>query len=193
METLHRQALPGTSHELTFRRVDIERDLDLVWGWWTAPHVQAYWSYAVRFGPKPATGYTKDHLRRYWLDKAAPPGDFVAIIAELNGIPAGYIEDYRVAASPLAGHPLLGQDDRGFHAMMGNLDFRGTGLSNSVGGVIVQWQRRAYPLSRRTVMEPDAANAAAIHVALKIPGAKRHGDIQLPHKKAALIIVEQAP
>ncbi|WP_156781064.1 GNAT family N-acetyltransferase, partial [Mycobacterium gordonae] len=53
--------------------------------------------------------------------------------------------------------------------------------------VVSAWQLDADPLATRVIGEPDASNVRLIRVAT-LAGFRHVADIDLPHKRAALII-----
>jgi len=175
--------------DFELRTIDIEKDVDLIWGWWESDHVRLHWSVAFRLGPllPGAQGYEKQALKAYLKKIIARPDEINPLIVRIGGVDVGYVEEYRIGSSPLSGHPELSADDRGYHVLVGDPAYARKGIMPRMGALLIEWQLAKYPQAKRVAADPDVRNTHAIQACLKIPGSIRLQDFQLPHKLAAVI------
>lgn len=175
------------------RKVEVPSDVPLIWNWWNAPHVQSNWSMGIRLGAlnEEKTDYSELDLQEYLSKQLLPGSKLNPIIALIDGVPVGYIEEYEVGSSPLANHPSLSPEDRGLHLMIGEESFLGQKFPERLGPFIMSWLFRVYPDAMKVVLEPNVKNHRAIHTAMKVSGANRLENVALEHKEAALIFFER--
>ena len=121
---------------------DPDGHLALVHGWMNEPHVAEWWNSAGSPRRSARTWTRCGHLQPW--------------IAYADGVPFAYVETYRVAEDPLAEHYRARPDDRGFHVLVGDASFLGTGASRELGRVVVE---RLLEDGERVVCEPDVRNA----------------------------------
>lgn len=161
--------LPASSVEISFERVDPDRDCALVHDWMNRPHVSPWWELDRPYDEVHEYLASLTHLWP-WLVSA-------------DGSPFGYVETYRVAADPLAGYFASRPDDLGWHVLVGPHEMLGTGVPRLLGRAVV-----AYLLNRteRVVCEPDVRNIR-MHAFCERLGHRRFGEIDLPEKRAALM------
>ena len=106
------------------------------------PHVAPWWNLAV----------SREEIRAYLSElRHVEPW-----IAYADGVPFAYVETYRVVDDPLAEHYRFAPDDRGWHVLVGDADYLGTGASRELGRVVVE---RLLEQGERVVCEPDVRNA----------------------------------
>ena len=170
-----RAALPGAG-QATFRALDPEADLDLVHGWMHQPHVVPFWRLDV---PRPA-------LAAY-LEQATAREHQEVLIGELDGEPISYWEVYWAARDPLAAYYPAEAADQGVHLLIGPPELTGRGLGRLLLGAVVAWLFEREPGTRRVVAEPDVRNTRALRVFERC-GFSRAGELDLPDKRAALMI-----
>lgn len=192
MKQLYRAEMPQDKTIFEIREIDTTDDLDRIWKWWNAPHVTGRWSFDVRLGPIAGERrpYTIEDLGAY-LKKMLHEGHLLPAILRLNAVDIGYTEGYEIGSSPLANHPMLEPNDRGFHLLIGSPEFVGRGVGTFIMEHIIKWQFTAHPKAKRVGGEPKFDNIGAIKSLLKLPGSRREEDMQLPHKKAAVVIIER--
>lgn len=171
--TPERDGLPGT---FTLRLLDPDGDLDVLHSWMNDPEVARYWNKAW---PREQIAA---YLREQQLSSHSTP-----YVGELNGVPMSYWELYRADLDPLAQYYDAREHDAGVHLLLDPTDCRGRRLGADLLRVVSAWQLDADPLATRVIGEPDASNVRLIRVAT-LAGFRHVADIDLPHKRAALII-----
>ncbi|WP_406480392.1 GNAT family N-acetyltransferase [Streptomyces platensis] len=158
-----------------------DRDLDRITGWMNDPAVAAFWELA---GP-PET--TAAHLR----DQLDGDGRSVPCLGVLAGVPMSYWEIYRADLDPLARHYPARPQDTGVHLLIGGAGDRGRGLGSTLlratAGLILDHR----PQCTRVVAEPDLRNTASVAAFLNA-GFRCAGEIELPAKRAALMVRDRA-
>lgn len=103
-------------------------------------------------------------------------------IAYADGEPFGYVETYWVVQDELARHFHAHPDDRGFHLFVAP-EAAGTGVPRALVRHIVDGNEG------RTVCEPDVRNARMLAFCRALGGEVR-AEVDLPHKRAALVVWE---
>ncbi|HEY3505026.1 MAG TPA: GNAT family N-acetyltransferase [Actinocatenispora sp.] len=172
-------AAPTDRGILTLRPADPDADLDLVHAWMHRPHVVPFWQ----------QDWPAERLRGYLADQLA--GDtsrpYVGLLA---GVPVSYWEIYRPVAEPVgAAYPAV-DSDLGVHVLIADAAMTGRRL----GRLLLRAVRDAL-LDKgsdcsRVVAEPDVRNVASVR-AFAAAGFRRHADITLPDKTAALMVAEK--
>ena len=152
---------------------DVDAHVELVHGWMHEPHVAPWWNLAV----------SRAEIRAYLSElRHVEPW-----IAYADGVPFAYVETYRVAEDPLAEHYRFAPDDRGWHVLVGDSEYLGTGAARELGRVVVE---RLLEQADRVVCEPDIRNARMLAYCHAL-GGQVHTEIELPDKRAALIVWER--
>jgi acetyl CoA:N6-hydroxylysine acetyl transferase len=175
----HRRAavdFPASSGEFSLRRLDLDRDLDLVHAWMNDPEVARFWKM-----PWPREQIAS-YLRRQ--DRSAHSTPY---LGELDQVPMSYWELYRADLDPLAQHYAAREHDAGVHMLLGPAECRGRGLAVSLFRAVCSWQLESDPDAARVVAEPDVENTRVIR-ALERAGFERIADLDLPNKRAALMV-----
>lgn len=164
---------------LTLRQADPDADLDLVHDWMHRPHVVPFWR----------QDWPSTLLRTYLADQLAGEGSrpYVGVLA---GVPVSYWEIYRPVVEPVGAAYPAEDGDLGVHVLIGDAAMTGRGL----GRLLLRTVRDALwdndPHCRRVVAEPDVRNVASVR-AFAAAGFRRHADITLPDKTAALMVAER--
>jgi RimJ/RimL family protein N-acetyltransferase len=159
-----------------FRSLDPDADLDLVHGWMHQPHVVPFWHLDV----------PRAELRSY-LESMAAAAHLEPLIGCVDGVPVSYWEVYRAAEDALAEHYAAEEHDQGVHLLVGPVELTGQGLGRRLLDAVVGWQLDREPRTRRVVAEPDVRNERMIHVFERC-GFVREGELELPEKRAALMV-----
>jgi acetyl CoA:N6-hydroxylysine acetyl transferase len=167
---------PDFSGQFSLRRLDLERDLDLVHAWMNDPEVARFWKM-----PWPREQIAS-YLRRQDRSTHSTP-----YLGELDRVPMSYWELYRADLDPLAQHYAAREHDAGVHMLLGPAEFRGRRLAVSLLRAVSGWQLDADPDAARVVGEPDVENTRVIR-ALERAGFRRITELDLPNKRAALMI-----
>lgn len=174
-----RAELPAPWGRATFRRLDPTADLDLVLGWMRQPHVAAFWELDV----------PRARLAGY-LEQAAGDDHQEVLIGFVDGRPVSYWELYWAARDRLAAYYPARLHDQGVHLLIGPPELVGRGLGRALLGAVVAWQLEREPATTRVVAEPDVRNAASLRVFERC-GFRRVGELELPEKRAALMVRER--
>ncbi|MCT7659806.1 acetyltransferase [Mycobacterium sp. CPCC 205710] len=157
-----------------------DRDLALLHSWLNDPEVAQFWNMAWPLAK--VASYLRDQH-----DSAHS----VAHVGEANGVPMSYWELYRADLDPLAEHYPARAHDAGVHLLLGPAEFRGRGLAAPLIEVVSGWLLRTDPRASRVVAEPDVENHRSIR-AFEGAGFRRMADIDLPKKRAALMVRERS-
>jgi acetyl CoA:N6-hydroxylysine acetyl transferase len=165
----------------SFRALDPSGDLDLVHGWMHQPHVVPFWQLDL----------DRDDLAAY-LRRAAADDHQQVLIGSVDGEPVSYWECYWAARDPLAAHYPAEPADQGVHLLIGPPERTGRGLGRQLLQAVVAWQLGREPATRRVVAEPNVRNQRMIHVFQQC-GFRRAGELELPDKRAALMLHERRP
>lgn len=161
--------------------VRIERDLRLVTQWMNDPAVAAFWELA---GPGAAT---VDHLRAQ-LDG---DGRSMPCLGVLSGVPMSYWEIYRADLDPVARHYPARPHDTGIHFLIGKVADRGRGLGTLLLRAVADLVLDHRPACDRVIGEPDLRNTPSTAAFLGA-GFRLSGEVELPGKRAALMIRDRA-
>lgn len=162
------------------RPVDPQRDVELVHAWMNDPDVAAFWELAV-----PA-----DRIARYLCEHVGSVHS-TPYIGKLDGAAMSYWELYRADLDPLARHYHARRGDAGVHLLLGPVGSRGRGIGTRLLQVVAGWQLAADPAATRVVAEPDVRNARSVR-AFQRAGFRHAADVDLPDKRAALMIRERS-
>ncbi|MEV7724766.1 GNAT family N-acetyltransferase [Streptomyces sp. NPDC087917] len=157
------------------------RDLELLTRWMNDPEVAAYWELG---GPSTLTAA---HLRAQ-LDG---DGRSLPCLGILNGAPMSYWEIYRADLDPIAHHYPSRPHDMGIHLLIGEGTNRGRGLGATLLRTVADLVLDNRPPCTRVIAEPDIRNTPSVSAFLTA-GFRYSTEIDLPEKRAALMIREQA-
>ncbi|MFD7644884.1 GNAT family N-acetyltransferase [Kitasatospora sp. NPDC059795] len=168
--------IPTSAGELVLRAVQLADDLGLLTDWMNDPETDRWWALA---GP-PET--TAAHL----AGQLDGDGRSRPVLALLDGEPTGYFELYRADLDPLAAHYPARPHDLGVHLLLAPAA-RGRGLGALLLDAIAARLLRDDPRCTRVLAEPDVRNTPSVR-AFTAAGFTRAGDLDLPDKRAALMI-----
>jgi acetyl CoA:N6-hydroxylysine acetyl transferase len=178
MRVVFEATLPGGARA-SFRPLDPDADLELVHGWMHQPHVVPFWRLDL----------PRDRLAGY-LRRAAGDEHQQVLLGCVDGEPVSYWEVYWAARDLLAGYYPAAPADQGVHLLIGPPERTGQGLGRKLLAAVVAWQFTREPATARVVAEPDVRNTRMIHVFQRC-GFRRAGELDLPDKRAALMIRER--
>jgi acetyl CoA:N6-hydroxylysine acetyl transferase len=164
------------SGEFSLRRLDPDRDLDLMHSWMNDPEVARFWKMPW------SRIQIASYLGRQDLSVHSTP-----YLGELDGVPMSYFELYRADLDPLAQYYDAREHDAGLHGLMGPTEHRARGLAAGLLHTVTTWQLDADPRATRVIIEPDVENKRVIQLA-EHAGFHRIADLNLPNKRAALMV-----
>ncbi|MFF8261906.1 GNAT family N-acetyltransferase [Streptomyces virginiae] len=156
------------------------RDLKLLTAWMNDPEVAAYWELA---GPAEVTAA---HLRT----QIDGDGRSIPCLGLLDGMPMSYWEIYRADLDPLSRHYPARPHDSGIHLLIGDGANRGRGLGTALLRAVADLVLGNRPRCTRVVAEPDIRNTPSVSAFLG-SGFRCHAEIDLPEKRAALMVRER--
>ncbi|MGW8748351.1 MULTISPECIES: GNAT family N-acetyltransferase [unclassified Streptomyces] len=162
--------------------VHAERDAPLIARWMNDPAVAAYWELT---GPP---SVTEDHVRA----QLTGDGRSVPCLGVLDGVPMSYWEVYRADLDPLARYCPVRPQDTGLHLLIGDGADRGQGIGTTLIRAVTDLVLAARPACTRVLAEPDVRNAPSVAAFLGA-GYRYSAEVDLPAKRAALMIRERAP
>ena len=173
---LGRRRIALSHGTFSVRRLDPDRDIDLVHSWMNDPEVARFWKKA----------WPRDQIASYLNQQDRSPHSS-SYLGELDGAPMSYWELYRADLDPLAKYYAAREHDAGIHLLLGPAECRGRGLAVDLLRTVSTWQLEADLRANRVLGEPDAENQRLIRVA-ELAGFRHVMDIELPDKRAALLI-----
>lgn len=168
--------VPQINATLSFRRLDLEKDLDLFVEWQNQPRVAFYWEMAQ----------SKEELKAF-LEKALASRYSFPMIVEINGEPLGYYEMYWVREDRLAPYYDSEEYDRGFHFLIGNKAHLGSKITDSVLKSGLHFLYLDDVRTRRVMAEPRHDNAKVLKYAEASIGWRKVKIFDFPHKRSWLL------
>lgn len=165
---------PDIGKEISFRRVEMEKDLDRLHEWMHQPHVIQFWNLNI-----PYDQY-REHLRKFLADPHQ-----TLHIGSLDGTPMSYWETYWVRGDILGKHYDYDPEDQGIHLLIGPPPFLGKGYALPLLRAMTYRLFQHQP-TQKVVAEPDIRNKKMIHIFEKC-GFEFQREIDLPDKRAALM------
>lgn len=171
---VYQRFIPWLQQTLTFRTVDLERDLPVVNRWMNDPVVAHFWQ---------EEGDLARH--RAYLEALAGDPRVLPLIGCFDGDPFGYFEAYWAKEDRIAPFCDAQDFDRGWHALVGEARFRGapwlTAWMPSMSHYLLLDDCR----TQRLVIEPRADNDKMIR-SLARCGYALLKEFDFPHKRALL-------
>jgi len=167
-------------------------DSKFIWEWWTAPYA-LYWSVERRLSKLAAEPYDAQCVRRYLESVLAAPEEerpVDPVIGLLDGNPFSYGEFYWKRHTALASCPLLGDQTRGMHMVVGRTETHPKWLVMQLGADLIDWQFSEYPECQWLMTEPDVRNVPMRVLCTKL-GLRQIDIIELPGKTARLMAVSR--
>lgn len=172
-----RYRIPLPVGTFSLHPLDPDRHTDLLQWWMNDPEVARFWGMA----------WPRDRIARY-LRQQLGSTHSVPYLGALNSEPMSYWELYRAEQDRLAEHYPTRRGDAGVHLLLGPADYRGRGLGGALLRAVSDWQLRTD--AERIVAEPDVRNTRSVR-AFQRAGFRHVGEIDLPDKRAALLIRER--
>lgn len=162
----------------TFRPVDFDRDLETLYEWMHKSHIAPFWKLNL---PMPEF--------KQWLRNSIEAEHKEVFIGAFNGTPACYLIAYDIKEDPIQDYYEYKEGDLGMHLLIGPRPFlnKEDGLSIIQAMIIFLYH---YYGAERIIGEPDVRNRIIIPI-LKELGGEVLGQVDLPHKKASLIMGER--
>lgn len=167
---------PDLGGQFSLRPLRLPDDLELIHSWMNDAEVARFWKMA----------WPRERIAAYLRDQQLSAHS-APYVGELDGTPMSYWELYRADLDPLAAHYPAREHDVAFHMLLGPAGCRGRGLAAGLMRTVSSWLLDADPLAERVIGEPDAGHERVLTM-LERAGFHRAGVLDLPHKRAALMI-----
>jgi acetyl CoA:N6-hydroxylysine acetyl transferase len=165
----------GSVECFTFRPVDFDRDTELLYEWMHKSHIAPFWKLNL-----PMPEFKK------WLHKSIKAEHKEVFIGTFNGTPVCYLIAYSIKDDPIREHYDYQEGDLGMHLLIGPRPFLNKEDGVSIIRAMIIFLFHHYG-AKRIMGEPDIRNRIVIPI-LKELGGQVLGQIDLPHKKASLIV-----
>ncbi len=178
---LYKRRMSSIHKTISFRTIDIDRDLDIFHHWHNKERVFDLWE----------LNFSKEQLKEY-LEKAQKDPHQTPLILEIDGERAGYFEIYWAKEdriSPYYDNPEA--YDRGFHFLIGEEKFLGSKNTKGVLTSITHFLFLQDCRTRRIVAEPRSDNKAVLKYVEMVPGWEFIKEFDFPHKRSALLSVRR--
>jgi RimJ/RimL family protein N-acetyltransferase len=159
---------------ISFLKVDLERDVSLLHKWQQQPYVIPYWKLDIPF-----ESYKK-HLEDFLTDKHQ-----TLYFGLIDGIPMSYWEAYWVKGDVVEKCYDSEPHDQGIHLLIGEEAFLGKGYALPLLRAMVHFQFLSKE-TEKVIAEPDIRNKKMIHVFEKC-GFEKVKPIDLPDKTGMLM------
>ena len=163
--------------EVSFRTVDIDKDLAQFTRWMNDPRVAYFWEQA----------WSEEKLAEFLQQRMADP-HIIPLIGEFNGQPFGYVEAYWVAEDRLSPYFNVQDFDRGIHLLVGEQQFRGPKFFNAWMKGISHYLFIDDARTQRIVLEPRSDNQRLFNRILPF-GYQKCFEFNFPHKRSALLMM----
>ncbi len=163
-----------------FRPVDYEKDLEMLYEWMHQKHIAPFWKLNL-----PMAEFKE------WLHKSIEAEHKDVYIGTFNGTPVCYLIAYSVKEDPIRNYYDYQKGDLGMHLLVGPRSFlnKEDGLSIIRAMIIFLFDQYG---ADRIIGEPDIRNRIVIPILKKL-GGRVIDRIDLPQKKASLIVGERLP
>jgi acetyl CoA:N6-hydroxylysine acetyl transferase len=166
---------PEAEVVVSFRAIDLGRDLDRFWRWQNDPRVAYFWE-----EDKP-----KEELARFLEGRQADPHTF-PVIGCFDGEPAGYFEIYWGREDRLGAYYDAGPWDRGWHGLIGERAHLGRRKTGAWLRALTHYLFLDCPMTELVVGEPRVDNAKLLRYADSLAYHKIK-EFDFPHKRSALM------
>ncbi|MDR6226412.1 GNAT family N-acetyltransferase [Desmospora profundinema] len=160
------------------RPFSIETDLHLLHGWMRLPHIAPFWQLDVPL----------EEFRRY-LNRSLSNPSRRHYMVHVGKVPVSYAMSYRVHEDEIRHHYPYRETDLGGHFVVGPRSFL---TVEAIPPIVRAMLRFIFQKENtdRIVVEPDVRNRIIIP-ALQKSGFYVYSRVQLPHKKACLMLCER--
>jgi RimJ/RimL family protein N-acetyltransferase len=169
-------SIESSNGKLSFRSLDLERDIDIVFSWVNQEYARAFWQ----------MNGSKEVLKNTYNDLLDNPHAH-SFIALLNDQPVGQIDLYLVEADELSDHVDVGENDCGLHILMLPPRESKKNLAKDVLAAFMQFFF-SHADAGNLYAEPDAANTTA-NLLAKNTGFTFLKEIELSSKTASLYCI----
>ncbi|WP_338075719.1 GNAT family N-acetyltransferase [Chengkuizengella sediminis] len=163
---------------VTVRPVSYEKDLEIIYKWMHEEHLAPFWKLDVSLNE--FQNYLKKSLEAEHKD---------IYIASLDDEPVCYFMTYKVSEDQIRNYYDVEEGDLGGHFAIGKRENLRKEVMIPLLRGLLSFGFYRYD-TKHIIVEPDIRNRIVIPT-LKQCGFEIHSYIQLPHKKAALMILRK--
>lgn len=176
---VYRRYLPGLNACFSLRTLDVDRDLQAFNKWMNLEQVAYFWE---------QSGTLEEHaayLTNLFEDPRVHP-----LIGCFDDEPFAYFEVYWCKEDRIAPYYDVHDHDRGWHVVIGESKHQSAGKLRAWFNSLMHYMFLDDPRTQRIMGEPRIDHSRQIDF-LKSQGYGHLKNIQLPHKKAALLLLER--
>ncbi|CDQ18161.1 Protein N-acetyltransferase, RimJ/RimL family [Halobacillus karajensis] len=168
----------GKEGRFSFRPLDANKDVELLYSWMHQKHIAPFWKLDV---PKPEL--------ESWVHRSVNAEHKDCYIGTYNGETVCYLIAYNIEKDPIKEYYHYQPGDLGMHLLIGPRSTlnKENGLSLIRAMIFFLFDRYG---AKRIIGEPDRRNRVIIPI-LKQVGGSILGRIHLPNKEASLIVGEK--
>ncbi|MCL9780399.1 acetyltransferase [Vibrio sp. S4M6] len=167
------------NHDVSFRLIDKQRDLQKFTQWMNNPRVAEFWEQA----------WSEEKLADF-IDERMNDSHTLPLIGEFDGQPFGYVEAYWTAEDRLSAYYDAKPYDRGIHLLVGEENFRGAKYFQSWMKAISHYLFLDDMRTEKIVLEPRYDNVR-LFTRIEEVGYKKHFEFNFPHKRSAFVSLER--
>lgn len=173
---LYRRFVHDINKTLSFRVIDLEKDLDIFYKWHDQARVSEFWD---------LKGTRGKHIQ--YIEKNLDDPHIIPAILEINNEPAGYFEFYWAKEDRLGPYYESSDFDRGFHFLIGERKFLGIKNTDAVLKSVVHYLFLDDPRTLKVMAEPRSDNKKVLQYVDSFPVWRRVKEFDFPHKRAVLL------
>ncbi|WP_396957793.1 GNAT family N-acetyltransferase [Nitrosomonas sp.] len=177
--TLYRRFIPWLEKTLSFKTLNIEKDLERFHRWMHHPRVNEFWQQAD----------SQEELKEY-LKKLNQDAHCQTLLGCFDDIPFAYFEVYWAKEDRIAPFYTADNYDRGWHLLVGEEDYRGRPWFSAWFPSLQHYLFLDDPRTQRIVSEPRHDNSRLIHHAQRL-GFNILKTFDFPHKRAQLLMLSR--
>lgn len=174
---LYARHIPWLGCAVSFRPVELDRDLDLFHGWMNDPRVDAFFEEA---------GSRETHAR--YLQGRLDDPHMLPLIGSFGDRPFGYFEVYWAKENRIAPFYDVQDYDRGWHCVVGEDAFRGKPFITAWLPSLMHFILLDDDRTQRIVGEPAARHVQQVRN-LDKAGFAKVKTFDFPHKRAQLVML----
>lgn len=174
---LYSRHIPWLGQAVSFRPVEVARDLDLFHGWMNDPRVDAFFEEAG----------SRDTHAGYLEARLADP-HMLPLIGSFGDSPFGYFEVYWAKENRIAPFYDVQDYDRGWHCVVGEDAFRGRQFITAWLPSLMHFILLDDDRTQRIVGEPAARHTQQVRN-LDKAGFAKVKTFDFPHKRAQLVML----
>ena len=176
-DRLYWRRCPAIDRTFVLRSFDRERDFDRFCAWMNDPVVAEFWQQA----------WPREQLST-WIEQRLADPHVIPAIGSFDDRPFAYFEVYWAKEDRIGAYYPAADHDRGYHMAVGDPELRHRGHGRHWFESMAHFCFLDDPRTQRLVGEPRI-DQARVRSWAKTTAWREQGEIQLPHKRAALMVL----